>query len=271
MGKKELAPISVCCHPIDAIPSADRQSRLRLLPYFPARQLNQPFRGTHIVAVYSQVLEAPSLPIFTDIGTCLDCAMDSHFQRSRSLAMDEDSDDQLLYSSSPSPTARLQARRRQPSGLPLGATSSPSTSLPTTTTTMISGRPSPLPTPTKSVPCLHNLNPPAPTSPPTPAPSPKPHQSTPNWVTAAEDEDAFLRETRSHFSGLGVSAKQFFLAEVLNLCDNQQLSFVNGFVSLRLKKDPFAILPNELCLRVCKLHFPRPPVLTLFAYRYLAL
>lgn len=90
----------------------------------------------------------------------------------------------------------------------------------------------------------------APASPPTPAPSPTPHERAPIWNDAGEDEDAFLRDTRSHFSRLGRAERQRFLAEVLNLCDSQQLSFVLGFVSPRLKKDPFSCLPNELCLRV---------------------
>ena len=40
------------------------------------------------------------------------------------------------------------------------------------------------------------------------------------------------------------------LGELLNLCDSQELSFVAEFVSPRLKKDPFMVLPTELCLRV---------------------
>lgn len=72
----------------------------------------------------------------------------------------------------------------------------------------------------------------------------------PSWQSAGEDEDTFLRDARSHFSVLGQAEKQRFLAEVLNLCDSQLLSFVHHFVSPRLKKDPFETLPNELCLRV---------------------
>jgi F-box and WD-40 domain protein CDC4 len=41
------------------------------------------------------------------------------------------------------------------------------------------------------------------------------------------------------------------LGELLNLCDSQELSFVADFVSPRLKKDPFLVLPTELSLRVC--------------------
>jgi F-box and WD-40 domain protein CDC4 len=40
------------------------------------------------------------------------------------------------------------------------------------------------------------------------------------------------------------------LGELLNLCDSHELSFVAEFVSPRLKKDPFMVLPTELCLRV---------------------
>jgi F-box and WD-40 domain protein CDC4 len=98
---------------------------------------------------------------------------------------------------------------------------------------------------------LHNTLPPsAPASPPTPAPSPTPHQRAPSWTNAGENEDAFLRDARSRFSCLDSAERQRFLAEMLNLCDIQQLSFVQNFVSPRLKKDPFKSLPDELCLRV---------------------
>lgn len=113
-------------------------------------------------------------------------------------------------------------------------------------------RPKPLSTPSKPRPILHNLHPSAPTSPPTPAPSPTPNQRAPSWQSAGEDEDAFLCDARSHFSMLGSAERQRYLAELLNLCDNQLLSFVHHFVSPRLKKDPFETLPNELCLRVRK-------------------
>lgn len=111
--------------------------------------------------------------------------------------------------------------------------------------------PKPLPTPNKSATQMpHTLLPSAPASPPTPAPSPTPHGRAPSWKTAGENEDALLRDVRSHFSMLQAAERQRFLAEILNLCDSQQLSFVHSFVSPRLKKDPFTMLPNELCLRV---------------------
>lgn len=110
----------------------------------------------------------------------------------------------------------------------------------------------PLPTPTRPIVSpLQNLLPSAPASPPTPAPSPTPQiHRLPTWSTANENEDTFLRDARPHFSKLDSQEKQRFLAEILNLCNSQQLSFVMNYVSPRLKKDPFESLPNELCLRV---------------------
>lgn len=90
----------------------------------------------------------------------------------------------------------------------------------------------------------------APASPPTPAPSPTPYQRVPSWTSAGEDEDAAMRDARSHFSGLNAAERQRYLAELLNMCDSQLLSFVHHFVSPRLKKDPFQHLPTELALRV---------------------
>ncbi|KAF8455408.1 WD40-repeat-containing domain protein [Terfezia claveryi] len=112
-------------------------------------------------------------------------------------------------------------------------------------------RPLPTPGPRSIVSPIQNLLPSAPASPPTPAPSPTPHkQRLPSWSTANDGEDAFLREARPHFSRLDSQERQRFLAEILNLCNSQQLSFVLNYVSPRLKKDPFKSLPNELCLRV---------------------
>ncbi|KAF8252876.1 WD40 repeat-like protein [Wilcoxina mikolae CBS 423.85] len=112
--------------------------------------------------------------------------------------------------------------------------------------------PRPLPTPSRAmVSPLQNLLPSAPASPPTPAPSPTPQtHRLPTWSTANQNEDTFLRDARLHFSQLDSQERQRFLAEILNLCDSQQLSFVLNYVSPRLKKDPFKSLPNELCLRV---------------------
>ncbi|EXJ89518.1 F-box and WD-40 domain-containing protein CDC4 [Capronia epimyces CBS 606.96] len=95
-----------------------------------------------------------------------------------------------------------------------------------------------------------SILPSAPASPPTPAPSPTPYQRAPSWSSAGENEDAFLRDAREHFSNLHAAGRERYLAELLNMCDSQLLSFVHHFVSPRLKKDPFEHLPDELCLRV---------------------
>lgn len=49
---------------------------------------------------------------------------------------------------------------------------------------------------------------------------------------------------------MGRAERLRLLGELLNLCDSQELSFVAEFVSPRLKKDPFMVLPTELCLRI---------------------
>jgi F-box and WD-40 domain protein CDC4 len=135
--------------------------------------------------------------------------------------------------------------RMHPRPSPLSSVSRPQEALATS-------HPRPLPTPTRTmVSPLQNLLPSAPASPPTPAPSPTPQiHRLPTWSTANENEDNFLRDARPHFSKLDSQERQRFLAEILNLCDSQQLSFVLNYVSPRLKKDPFKTLPNELCLRV---------------------
>lgn len=115
--------------------------------------------------------------------------------------------------------------------------------------------PKPLPTPGKSAsPLPSSLLPSAPASPPTPAPSPTPHHTLASWQAALEDDDeeddSILLKTRIHFSSLSSAQKQKFLVDILNICDNQQLSFISSFISPRLRKDPFTAFPNEICLRV---------------------
>lgn len=91
----------------------------------------------------------------------------------------------------------------------------------------------------------------SPPPPPTPAASPGPdHHCQPDWSGAADDEDFFLAKVRHHFKSCSGPQRTRFLADLLNLCTSQQLSFVHQFVSPLLKKDPFTSLPDELCLRV---------------------
>lgn len=115
-----------------------------------------------------------------------------------------------------------------------------------------SGAPRPILTPmspsSSSLP--HNLLPSAPASPPTPAPSPTPTARAPDWSTAAEHEDSQIKNTRALFSDMTRDERLRLLGELLNQCDSHELSFVAEFVSPRLKKDPFMVLPTELCLRI---------------------
>jgi F-box and WD-40 domain protein CDC4 len=90
----------------------------------------------------------------------------------------------------------------------------------------------------------------SPPPPPTPAASPGPSHAQPNWSNADEDEDIYLSELRQHFVKCSSPQRTRLLADLLNLCTSQQLSFVHQFVSPLLKKDPFTSLPDELCLRV---------------------
>ncbi|KAK5173946.1 hypothetical protein LTR16_011604, partial [Cryomyces antarcticus] len=101
-------------------------------------------------------------------------------------------------------------------------------------------RPVPVPTSPSSMASTvpSNLLPSTPASPPTPAPSPTPMRRAPDWSTAAEHEDAPYREIRTLFTMMSDAQKQRLLAELLNMCNSQQLGFVHDFVSPRLKKDP---------------------------------
>ncbi|EJT74337.1 F-box/WD repeat-containing protein 7 [Gaeumannomyces tritici R3-111a-1] len=90
----------------------------------------------------------------------------------------------------------------------------------------------------------------SPPPPPTPAASPGPSHSQLDWSNAADDEDFFLAKVRQHFQNCTGPQRTRVLADLLNLCTSQQLSFVHQFVSPLLKKDPFTSLPDELCLRI---------------------
>ena len=117
--------------------------------------------------------------------------------------------------------------------------------------------PNPPLTPNTSVPSTmpqpiaNPLLPSAPASPPTPAPSPTPHQRVPMWHPSSDDdEDPILRDARLLFGTLSITAKETWLASIVDACDNHSLSFLHHLVSPRLKKDPFRVLPNELCFKV---------------------
>ena len=133
----------------------------------------------------------------------------------------------------------------------------------------------PIQIPTNSRVISGNLPPSAPASPPTPAPSPTPMGRAPDWSTAdpredigdmALDDDVTVsghnsgtdanaygfgyRHMRAMFADMDNEERQRMLAELLNMCDGKLLGFVAGFVGPRLKRDPFSVLPNELCLRI---------------------
>lgn len=101
----------------------------------------------------------------------------------------------------------------------------------------------------------------SPPPPPTPAASPGPTNAQPDWSDAGDEEDIFLAKCRQHFQACSGPQRTRILADLLNLCTSQQLSFVHQFVSPLLKKDPFTSLPDELCLRVSpEPHSVRPRV-----------
>ena len=70
-------------------------------------------------------------------------------------------------------------------------------------------------------------------------------------VNEVEDyNEAMLRDFCTLFGGLSVRAKERWLLGIVDVLDNQMLAHVKHLVSPRLKKDPFAVLPNELCFKV---------------------
>lgn len=141
---------------------------------------------------------------------------------------------------------------------------------------MSSGPTMPIPIPANPSVIPGNTLPSAPASPPTPAPSPTPMQRQPDWSTADPKEDIGdidlddppllserasvassakgcgfgYRHMRATFAEMEGDERQRLLAELLNMCDGKTLAFVANFVGPRLKRDPFSVLPNELCLRI---------------------
>lgn len=127
--------------------------------------------------------------------------------------------------------------------------------LPSRVDKVVQSRPRGPPTPNMTTPSAdpdsptHSSHDPPP--PPTPAASPGPDHPQPDWKDAGDQEDYFLSKIRSHFKVASSAERHRILADLLNLCTSQQLSFVRQYVDPLLKKDPFTSLPNEICLRVC--------------------
>ncbi|KAI1006313.1 hypothetical protein K3495_g1909 [Podosphaera aphanis] len=127
-------------------------------------------------------------------------------------------------------------------------------SLSTRVEKILQSHPRGLPTPNMNTPSAdpdsptHSSHDPPP--PPTPAASPGPDHPQPDWSDASDHEDFFLAKLRVHFKECSPPQRSRILADLLNLCTIQQLSFVRQYVDPLLKKDPFTSLPNEICLRI---------------------
>ncbi|KAL8650542.1 MAG: hypothetical protein Q9210_003760 [Variospora velana] len=163
--------------------------------------------------------------------------MDTHSRAARPPPLDPDSE-RSPYTGMPSnvPLGQRPSRRKAQ-----GHNVHPKPPL-TPNTGLTSALPQPIPNP---------LLPSAPASPPTPAPSPTPHQQPAAWhETPNKLEDPILRDSRLIFGSLDTAAKEAWLTSLVDGCDNHTLSFLHRLVSPKLKKDPFAVLPDELCLRV---------------------
>ncbi|KAK9323757.1 WD40-repeat-containing domain protein [Lipomyces orientalis] len=103
--------------------------------------------------------------------------------------------------------------------------------------------------------------------PPTPAPSPGPfssgffHSQVSQSPAPTEDPySASLANLARDFSAIARSQREALLAALLDACDTSTLSFVLAYVSPLLKKDPFRVLPNEICLRILS-HIDDPKAL----------
>ncbi len=134
-------------------------------------------------------------------------------------------------------------------------TSTSNVRLPSCVDKVVQSRPRGPPTPNMTTPSAdpdspaHSSHDPPP--PPTPAASPGPDHQLPDWSDAGDQEDFFLAKIRHYFKNRSPPERTRILADLLNLCTSQQLSFVRQYVDPLLKKDPFTSLPNEICLRVC--------------------
>ena len=111
------------------------------------------------------------------------------------------------------------------------------------------------PTPGTSVPpSLSHSNPllqSAPASPPTPAPSPTPHTRSLQWHKSSMGLDASVLRDFLHVLGrLEKESRESWLTSLVDSCGSQDLSFMHELISPRMKKDPFQVLPNELCFKV---------------------
>ena len=68
--------------------------------------------------------------------------------------------------------------------------------------------------------------------------------------TLTADKGLRFRHMKNMFSDMDNDERKRILTELLGECDGKLLGFVANVVAPRLKRDPFGVLPNELCLRV---------------------
>ncbi|KAI8997591.1 WD40-repeat-containing domain protein [Pilobolus umbonatus] len=65
-----------------------------------------------------------------------------------------------------------------------------------------------------------------------------------------EEQLAHLRHMKQSFQQLSPAQKQFFLYEIINCCDNSQLTYLNELIAPRLKIDFLKELPIEISLHI---------------------
>ncbi|KAG2201837.1 hypothetical protein INT47_004394 [Mucor saturninus] len=75
-------------------------------------------------------------------------------------------------------------------------------------------------------------------------------ESTNNEYTFDEEQLSHLRQLKQSFQQLTPQQKQFLLYEIINSCDNSQLTYLNNLIAPRLKIDFLKELPIEISLHV---------------------
>lgn len=93
-----------------------------------------------------------------------------------------------------------------------------------------------------------DLSPPA--TPPTYSPIPYRLNIDPSSLCLTNSEQDQLSHLKSSFHLLTNLQKQFFLYEIINSCDNSQLTFLNSLIAPRLKVDFLKELPPEIALHI---------------------
>jgi F-box and WD-40 domain protein CDC4 len=71
-----------------------------------------------------------------------------------------------------------------------------------------------------------------------------------DYADIDEDQLNHLRQLKHAFQQLSSQQKQFLLAEIINCCDNSQLTYLNDLIAPRLKIDFLKELPIEISLHI---------------------